>query len=207
MTPLAYHSGPASVDAALVQVRKSAVSVEEIRHEGGPPAEKPLVVGTAAAVVANPFAGRYEPDLMAYMAALRPLADAMAVQLLAAMGVRADAIETYGKAAIVGQEGEIEHAALWHEPGGAAVRALTGGISFVQSAKTIGPVGTRLVVPMGHVRAIYVRSHYSVADFGIWDAPRPRELVYGLVMATGGRIHARIGGLAAGAIEGKDGQR
>jgi Amino acid synthesis len=109
---------------------------------------------------------------------------------------------------IVGEDGELEHAAVWHEAGGWAMReALGEPKAIVPAAKTIGGLGTRLMVPLGHIRASYVRSHFGTAEMTIWDGPRRDEIAYGLVMATGGRPHARIGGLAASDIKVNDGQR
>jgi len=191
----------------MPEIRKTVLTVERIRHEGGPPLEKPLRVGAISAVVSNPFAGRYEPDLHTFMQALRPLGHELAQRLSEALG-GAEAIAAYGKGAIVGEAGEIEHGALWHEPGGWGMRDVLGGTkAIVPSNKVVGAVGTRLMVPLGHIDAAYVRSHFASAEIGVYDAPRSREIVYGLVMATGGRIHARAGGLAAVDIRGEDGLR
>lgn len=190
-----------------ISVRKRVVNLEHVLHEGGPVAPVPLVVGTAAAVVANPFAGHFEADLMDFMAALRDVGRDLATQLADALRPFGT-VEAYGKAAIVGDDGELEHGALWHEAGGWAMREVLGGCkAIVPGVKTVGPIGTRLMIPLGHTEAAYVRSHFGVAELTIWDAPRRGEIVYGLAMATGGRIHARIGGLAAGDVKGEDGLR
>src|SRR6202035_537469 len=107
----------------LVQVGKAVREVEEIRHEGGPPLQAPLVVATVAAVVRNPYAGRYDPNLMPYMAELRTLGASLAQSLIAAVG-GAQRVEAYGKGAIVGEDGELEHGAVWHEAGGWSLRSL-----------------------------------------------------------------------------------
>ena len=117
-------------------------------------------------------------------------------------------VEGYGKGAIVGEAGELEHGALWHAPGGYAMRELLGGAkAIVPSAKKVGSLGTRLDVPVTHIDASYVRSHFDAVEVGIADAPRRNEIVLALVMTTGARIHNRAGGLAAADIKGDDGLR
>lgn len=191
----------------MIDVRKSQLSVEEIHHERGPRRAEPIRVGTALAVVANPFAGRHEPDLLPFMAELHGLGATLAESLVKALG-GADKVEAYGKGAIVGEDGELEHGALWHEAGGHEMRRVLGAAkAIVPAAKTVGGVGCRLMIPLGHVQAAYVRSHFGVAELTIWDGPRRDEIVYGLAMATGPRVHARSGGLEAADIEGKDGLR
>lgn len=189
-------------------IRKIVTVIEEIRHEGGPRASTPLRRGAILAVIENPFAGRYEPEISGFMEDLKPLGLEMAERLLAAMGDDAAAIEGYGKGSIVGQAGEVEHGALWHVPGGYAMReALGGARAIVPSAKKVGATGCRLDVPITHVNASYVRSHFDAMEVGVPDAPRADELVFALVMTTGPRIHARMGGLAADQIAGEDGLR
>ncbi|MGG6494945.1 UNVERIFIED_CONTAM: amino acid synthesis family protein, partial [Bacteroidetes bacterium 56_B9] len=113
-------------------------------------------------------------------------------------------IEGYGKGAIVGAAGELEHGALWHSPGGYAMRnALGVAKAIVPSAKKVGGPGTRLDVPVTHINASYVRSHFDAMEVGITDAPRADELLFALVMTTGPRIHARAGGLKASEIKGE----
>jgi len=188
-------------------IRKTALNVETIRHERGPLLETPLLVGTAIAVIRNPFAGRYEPDLMPFQASLRELGRELASGLIAQLGGAAR-IEAYGKGIIVGEDGELEHGAVWHEAGGHGMREVLGQPkAIVPAAKTIGGAGTRLMVPLGHIHAAYVRSHFGTAEMTLWDAPRRDEIAFGLVMATGGRPHARIGGLKASDISVHDGQR
>ncbi|NVM74469.1 hypothetical protein FHW83_000229 [Duganella sp. SG902] len=192
---------------SLVNVRKYKLDVEECWHEGGPRLATPLRVAVAMAVVKNPYAGRYEPDLMPFMQELRQLGAELSARLLAALG-GPQAVQAYGKGAVVGEDGELEHGAVWHEAGGWAMReALGGPKAIVPAAKTIGGAGTRLVMPLGHIQAAYVRSHFGVAEMTLWDGPRRDEIVFGLAMATGGRIHARIGGLAADEVRGEDGLR
>ncbi len=191
-----------------IKVRKRIVIVEEIFHEGGPIAAKPLKRGAVVAVIHNPFAGAYVEDIAPFMKDLEPLGLDMARALLAALGGDAKAIESYGKGAIVGAAGELEHGALWHVPGGYAMRDVLGGTkAIVPSAKKVGGPGTRLDVPITHINASYVRSHFDAFEVGVTDAPRADEIAYVLVMTTGGRIHSRVGGLAASEIKGKDGLR
>lgn len=191
-----------------IAVRKYAVTVEEIFHEGGPAAAVPLKRGAALAVIANPYAGRYVEDIQGFMDDLKPFGLAMAQRLLAAMGGDANAIQGYGKGAIVGATGELEHGALWHVPGGYAMRELLGDAkAIVPSTKKVGGPGTRLDIPVTHVNASYVRSHFDSFEIGITDAPRAEELLFALVMTTGPRIHARVGGLKASEIKGEDGLR
>lgn len=190
----------------LVQIRRTALTVETIHHEGGPPPAQPLRQGCALAVVRNPYAGRHEPDLLPFMAELRGLGRQLASELAQALGT--PRVEAYGKGAIVGVNGELEHAALWHEAGGWAVReALGEPKAIVPASKAVAATGYRLMVPLHCIHAAYVRSHFNAVEMGVQDGPRPDEIVYGLVMATGGRIHARIGGLDIEHISVHDGQR
>jgi hypothetical protein len=192
----------------LVRLRKITMLFEEIYHEGGPPPAKPLVRAAILAVAHNPYAGRFVDDLMPYMEELRPLGLELAKRLLDAVGGDPTAIEGYGKGAIVGTAGELEHGALWHAPGGYAMReVLTGTKAIVPSSKKVGVIGARLDVPITHVNASYVRSHFDAIEVGVADAPRPDEIVFVLAMTTGGRIHARAGGLKASEIKGEDGLR
>ena len=188
-----------------LKVRKRALVVEEIFHEGGPTVDTPLLRGAALAVITNPFAGRYEPDIQWFMEDLRPLGLDMAQKLAAALG-GADKVEGYGKASLVGTEGELEHGALWHAPGGYAMReVLDGTKAIVPSTKKLGGVGARIDVPVTHINATYVRSHFDSMEIGIVDAPRADEMLVALVMTTGPRVHSRSGGLEAADIKGEDG--
>ena len=191
-----------------IPIKKLVVQVEEIFHEGGPRADKPLKRGAVLAVVENPFAGRYVEEIAGFMEDLKPVGLAMATKLLEAMGGEAGEIEAYGKGAIVGSAGELEHGALWHAPGGYGMREVLGGTkAIVPSSKKVGGPGARLDVPLAHVNAAYVRSHFGAMELGLPDAPKADEIVYILTMATGPRIHARAGGLQASEIKGEDGLR
>ncbi|MGD9954516.1 MAG: amino acid synthesis family protein [Candidatus Nanopelagicales bacterium] len=191
----------------LIRVRKRSVTVETTFHEFGPVAPVPLRAASGVIVVANPYAGRYVEDLLPFMAALRPVAAELATEVARRLG-GADSVEAYGKGAIVGVNGELEHGAVWHEAGGWAMRSVLGEPkAIVPSSKAVASTGYRLMVPMHYVHASYVRSHFNVMEIGVQDAPRPDEIVFGLVMASGGRIHERLGGLTKDAVSDHDGQR
>jgi len=191
-----------------VVVRKFLVQVEEIFHEGGPPAARPPKRGAIVAVIANPFAGRYVEEITGFMEDLKPLGLEMARRLIDAMGDGVAAVEGYGKGAIVGAAGELEHGALWHNPGGYAMRELLGDAkAIVPSTKKVGGPGTRIDIPITHINASYVRSHFDAIEIGVGDAPSSDEMAVILAMTTGARVHARVGGLAAADIKGEDGLR
>ncbi|TCQ06113.1 amino acid synthesis protein [Rhizobium sp. PP-F2F-G36] len=193
---------------ADVVVRKFVVSVDEIFHEGGPVAGTPLRRASVLAVIENPFAGAYVEDISFFMDDLKPLGLEMARRLIDALGGDPAVVEGYGKGAIVGSAGELEHAALWHNPGGYSMRELLGDArAIVPSTKKVGGPGTRLDVPITHINASYVRSHFDAVEVGIGDAPRANEMVLALAMTTGPRVHARVGGLKASEIKGEDGLR
>src|SRR5215831_6599284 len=191
-----------------VLVRKRIICVEEIFHEGGPVADNPLRRAAALAVIRNPFAGTYVAKIEGFMDDLKPLGLEMAQSLVTALGADTKVVEGYGKGAIVGSAGEIEHGALWHVPGGYAMREVLGGAkAIVASTKKVGAPGSRLDVPVTHINASYVRSHFDAMEVGIHDAPRADEILLALVMTTGPRVHARVGGLKASEIKGEDGIR
>jgi len=190
-----------------VILRKMIYSVEEIFHEGGPQPEKSLRRAAALAIIENPFSGRYEADIQSFMEDLKPLGLSMAQRLLDMLG-GAEQIEGYGKGALIGEGGELEHGALWHAPGGYAMRQLLADSNaIVPSTKKVTGVGGRLDVPITHINASYVRSHFDSMEVGSNDTPRANEMVLALVMSTGARIHNRAGGLDAADIIGEDGLR
>ncbi len=218
----------------MIQIRRVFTHVEDIHHEFGPPAAEPLRRGAIGAVLTNPFAGRHVQDILPMMDALQPLGIDMAQRLRAAMGVPASRIESYGKGAIVGANGELEHGALWHVPGGYAMRELLGwkgdrnayaqgqgsapatgqaaaqtgnALAIVPSTKKVGGPGTTLDVPLTHINAAYVRSHFDAIEVRVPGSPLPDEIVFFLVMSTGARVHARVGGLKAQDITKWDGLR
>ena len=191
-----------------VDVRKVVRLLEEIFHEGGPRVKVPLRRAAALAVIRNPFAGKYVEQIEEFMSELNPLGLEMSKMLVAELGGDAKVVEGYGKGAIVGTNGELEHGALWHVPGGYAMREiLNGAKAIVPSTKKVGGPGTRLDVPITHINASYVRSHFDSMEVGICDAPRADEMVLVLAMTTGARVHARVGGLKASEIKGQDGLR
>jgi hypothetical protein len=193
---------------AEIRLRKYTTSVEEIWHEGGPRSTQPQRRASALAVIANPFAGRYEPDIAPLMETLKPLGLDLAQRLVTVLGGDPRIVQGYGKGAIVGEAGELEHGALWHAPGGYGMREILGGAkAIVPSTKKVGGPGTRLDVPVTHINASYVRSHFDSMEVGITDAPRADEILLALVMTTGPRVHARVGGLRAEDIKGEDGLR
>src|SRR3954463_12920810 len=193
---------------AMIEIREIFTQMEEIFHELGQLLQVPRKRGAVCAVLTNPFAGRYEPNIMPMMEALNPVGIEMSRRLLTALRVAPEQIEGYGKGAIVGSDGEIEHGALWHVPGGYAMREVLGGSkAIVPSTKKVGGPGTRLDVPITHINASYVRSHFDAMEVGINDAPRADEILLALVMTTGPRVHARVGGLKASEIKGEDGLR
>jgi len=191
-----------------IRTRKFHATVEEIFHEGGPRAARPLRRAALLAVIHNPYAGRYEPDILPMMEALNGLGVEMAGRLVTMLGGDPRTIEGYGKGAIVGAAGELEHGALWHVPGGYAMRRVLGEAkAIVPSAKKVGAPGSHLDVPITHINASYVRSHFDAMEVGLTDGPHEDELLLALVMTTGPRIHARVGGLKAAEIKGEDGLR
>ncbi len=214
---------------SLIEIRRTFTHVEEIHHEFGPVAAVPLLRGAIAVVMANPYAGRYESDVLPMMEALQPVGIDMAHRLLAAMDVPTGRIATYGKGAIVGASGELEHGALWHVPGGYAMRELLGwkgdraayasgtvvdkkgqpgnALSIVPSTKKVGPPGAALDVPLTNINASYVRGQFDAIEVRVPGAPAADELVFILAMTTGYRIHARVGGLLAKDISKWDGLR
>lgn len=175
------------------KVRKIIVGVEEVHHEFGPPPPQPLLKGSIAAVVSNPYVGRYVEDFAPATDELFALGEQLGKKLIGHLGGDASAIESYGKGAIVGVGGEIEHGAIWHIPGGGGMRAAIGrGEAIVASTKKVGAPGTRLDVPLTHLAWSYVGSHYDALEAGVADGPRPDEIVFILAMATGGRVNARL---------------
>jgi len=198
----------AAYENELVQVRKFVVTAEEILHEGGPRPARPRTRAAAAAIVKNPYAGSYAADIMPMMEALKPLGLEMARRLLNALGGDPKSVEAYGKGAIVGEAGELEHGALWHVPGGYAMRELLGGAkAIVPSTKKVAGMGATIDIPIHHINAAYVRSHFDAMEMRVTDAPRADEIVFVIAMTTGPRVHNRAGGMTAAEIKVGDGQR
>jgi hypothetical protein len=206
----------------MIDIRRIFTHAEEIFHEFGPPPLLPLRRGTVAAVIGNPFAGRFVSDIAPLMDELKPLGLELAHRLLATLKSAPKAIQGYGKAAIVGAAGELEHGALWHAPGGYAMRETLGwkddavrgarrqsrnALAIVPSTKKVGGPGTAIDVPLTHINASYVRSHLDAIEVRVPGAPADDEVVYILAMSCGPRIHERLGGLRAEQIDRWDGQR
>jgi hypothetical protein len=211
----------------MIHIRRLFVHIEEIAHEFGPPPTTPLRRGAAVAVIQNPFAGRFEPDIAPFMDDLKPVGLELALRLIAALGVGTDGVQGYGKAAIVGAAGELEHGALWHVPGGYAMRETLGwkedrpngpngpdrpgrpgnALAIVPSTKKVGPPGATIDVPLTHINASYVRDHLDAIEVRVPGAPASGELAFILAMSSGPRIHARLGGLKRDQIARWDGQR
>ena len=188
-------------------LRKTMTFVEDIHHENGPAPGQPRRRAAIVAIVQNPFAGVYADELQSAMDDLKPLGLTMTDMLIDTMGGSAG-IDGYGKAAMAGEGGELEHTALWHVPGGYAMRERLGEArAIVPSAMKVGGPGTRVDVPLGHINAAYVRSHFDAMEVGVPDAPRAGELMFALAMSRGPRIHNRMGGVASADVKGEDGLR
>ena len=190
-------------------VRKLVTILDEVLVEMGQPVVPRTRRAAAIAVIANPFAGRFEPDLSPLIETGATLGELLTQRAVAALGIAPDAAESYGKAAIVGEGGEIEHAAaILHPKLGAPMRAvLGGGAALVPSAKKRGTMGTVIDVPLGHRNAAYVRSHFDAMEVRIADAPRAGEILVAVVVTDSGRPLPRVGGLSKAEIIGQDGLR
>ena len=190
-------------------VRKYLVVVETTRREMGQELALPTRRAAAIAVIENPFAGRDVVDLEELMQIGEELGGVLGAQAVTALGVSPAAIESFGKAAIVGEAGELEHAAaILHPRLGKPLRAaVEKGAALVPSAKKMGGIGTAIDVPLGHKDAAYVRSHFDAMEVRVPDAPRAGEIVVAIALTDSGRPRPRIGGLTKDQIEGKDGLR
>jgi hypothetical protein len=191
------------------KVRKLIVQVEETHLEMGRPVHPPTRKAVAIAVIENPFAGRYQDDLAELMDIGEELGGLLGERCIQALGIRPHQAESYGKAAIVGEAGELEHAAaILHPKLGAPLRkALEKGAALVPSAKKIGTLGSGIDVPLGHKDAAYVRSHFDAIEARVADAPRANEIVVAVAVTDSGRPLARVGGLQKQEIKGQDGLR
>jgi hypothetical protein len=192
-----------------MRLRKLVTITDKVFVEMGQPVDPPTRRAAAIAVIANPFAGRFQADLSELIETGATLGEMLTARAVAALGLAPEAAEGYGKAAIVGEAGEIEHAAaILHPKLGAPMRAvLGGGAALVPSAKKRGTMGSVIDVPLGHRNAAYVRSHFDAMEISIPDAPRAGEILVAVVVTDSGRPLARVGGLAAGDIIGQDGLR
>ena len=192
-----------------LDIRKFLTLVETTKSEMGRLVDPPTRKAAALAVITNPFAGRDSEDLSTLIDIGDELGGLLGQMAVTALGVAPSAVESFGKAAIVGEEGELEHAAaILHPKLGKPFRAaVEKGASLIPSAKKMGGPGTAIDVPLGHKDAAFVRSHFDAMEVGLNDAPRADEILLALVMTTGPRIHARVGGLKASEIKGEDGLR
>ncbi len=191
------------------KIRKIVTLVEEVRSEVGRAVDPPTRRAAAIAVIANPFAGRYVEDLSDLMAIGSELGGLLAARAVAALGIAGDTAESYGKAALVGEDGELEHAAaILHPSMGGPVRAAVGrGAALIPSAKKRGGPGATLDVPLGHKDAAFVRSHFDAMEVRVADAPRAGEILVVIAITDSGRPLPRVGGLAKQDIKGEDGLR
>ncbi len=190
-------------------IRKTAVIVEETRREIGRAVDPPTRKAAAIAVIENPFAGRYVEDLTELMDIGAELGGTLGEMCVAALGIRPDRAEGYGKAAIVGENGEWEHAAaILHPKLGAPLRKAVGkGAALVPSVKKLGGPGTSIDVPLGHKDAAYVRSHFDGMEVRLADAPRADEILVAICVTDSGRPFPRVGGLTTDEATGEDGLR
>jgi hypothetical protein len=191
------------------KIRKIVTFVEETRTEMGKSIDPPTRRAAAAAVIENPFAGRYEADLTELIEIGEELGSLLAERAVAALGIPGPSAESYGKAAAVGENGEIEHAAaLLHPKLGTPVRKVLGkGAALIPSSKKRGGTGVTLDIPLGHKDAAYVRSHFDGMEIRVNDAPRPNEILVAVAVTDSGRPLARVGGLTKDQIKGEDGLR
>jgi len=191
------------------RIRKIVTLVEETRFELGRPVDPPTRRAAAIAVIANPFAGQYVEDLSELMDIGEALGALLSERAVAALGIPGDRVESYGKAAAVGENGELEHAAaILHPKLGAPVRkALGKGAALIPSSKKRGGPGVALDIPLGHKDAAFVRSHFDGMEVRIVDAPRADEIMVAIAVTDSGRPLPRVGGLKKDEIKGEDGLR
>ena len=190
-------------------IRKLVVQVDEVRKEMGRDVTPPTRRAVAIAVIENPYAGRYSENLDELIAIGEELGALLGQKAVKALGIEPGQAQSYGKAAIVGERGELEHAAaILHPKLGAPLRvAVEKGAALVPSAKKQGTLGTAIDVPLGHKDAAFVRSHFDAIEARVSDAPRANEIVVAVAVTDSGRPLPRIGGLQASEIKGEDGLR
>ena len=193
----------------LVKIRKLVVQVEEVQLEMGQPVSPPARRALAMVAIANPYAGRYAAQLDELIAIGEELGGLLGDECIKALGIAPGEAQSYGKAAIVGENGELEHAAaILHPKLGAPLRkAVEKGAALVPSAKKMGTLGTAIDVPLGHKDAAFVRSHFDAIEARVSDAPRANEIVVAVAVTDSGRPLPRIGGLRLSEIKGEDGLR
>lgn len=192
-----------------LKIRKLIVQVDETRMEMGRDIEPPVRKALAMAVIENPYAGRFSENLDELIAIGETLGGMLGERCVKALGISPSEAQSYGKAAIVGEAGELEHAAAILHPklGGPLRIAVEKGAALVPSSKKRGGLGTAIDVPLGHKDAAYVRSHFDAMEARVADAPRANEIVVAVVVTDSGRPLPRIGGLRHSEAEGKDGLR
>jgi hypothetical protein len=190
-------------------IRKLVIQVDETRKEMGRDITPPTRRAVAIAVIENPYAGRYSENLDELIAIGEELGALLGQKAVKALGIEPGQAQSYGKAAIVGEGGELEHAAaILHPKLGAPLRtAVEKGAALVPSAKKRGTLGTAIDVPLGHKDAAFVRSHFDAVEARVSDAPRAGEIVVAVAVTDSGRPLPRIGGLQASEIKGEDGLR
>jgi len=191
------------------RIRKIVTIVEETRTEMGKPVNPPTRRAAAAAVIENPFAGKYVEDLTELMEIGEELGSLLTERAVAALGISGPAAESYGKAAAVGENGELEHAAaVLHPKLGTPVRKVLGkGAALIPSSKKRGGPGVALDIPLGHKDAAFVRSHFDGMEIRVNDAPRANEILVAIAVTDSGRPLPRVGGLSKEQIKGEDGLR
>jgi len=191
------------------QIRKLVVQVDETRIEMGKTVQPPARRALAMAVINNPCAGRYVENLDELIAIGEELGGLLGIKCVEALGIQPAEAQSYGKAAIVGEAGELEHAAaILHPKLGAPLRkAVDKGAALVPSAKKQGGLGAAVDVPLGHKDAAFVRSHFDAIEARVSDAPRANEIVVAVAVTASGRPLARVGGLQVSEIQGQDGLR
>jgi hypothetical protein len=191
------------------KIRKILTLVDETQTEMGRPVSPPVRRAVACAVIENPFASRYAEDLSPLIDMSEELGELLTKRCVSALGISGGNAEGYGKAAIVGEAGELEHAAaLLHPKLGTPIRkVLEKGAALIPSAKKIGGIGAAIDVPLGHKDAAYVRSHFDAIEVRVPDAPRANEIVVCVAVTDGGRPLPRVGGLKKDEIKGTDGLR
>ena len=189
------------------KIRRIVVQIDEVWVENGQPVSPPVRRALAMAVIENPFAGRYVEDLDALMTIGQELGALLGQRCVQALGIKPGEAQSYGKAAIVGEAGELEHAAaILHPKLGAPLRvAVEKGAALVPSSKKMGAMGATIDVPLGHKDAAYVRSHFDAIEARVTDAPRANEIVVCVAVTDSGRPNPRVGGLKHQDMIGKDG--
>lgn len=191
------------------EIRKLIVTVEETRREMGRTIEPATRKALAIAVIANPYAGRYSESLDDLVAIGEELGELLGLRCVQALGIEPAQAQSYGKAAIVGESGELEHAAaILHPKLGAPLRkTVEKGAALVPSAKKMGGPGATIDVPLGHKDAAFVRSHFDAVEARVADAPRAGEILVAVAVTDSGRPLPRVGGLQHHEIKGEDGLR